>query len=228
MKGKDAMFNRIIVATDLSAASFAIANYLGGLRAYGARQCLLLLCLDLQETASTALSYTTAPLERILSQQKAILEKEGFEVETRIIPGFAKREINRVAAEENYSLIVVGSQGHSMVGEALLGGVAYEVIHSARKPVLLVPIKMKQVNGDLGVQPASCDFSEHVLFPTDFSENADHAFTYVEKLATDGARRITLLHVQDKARIDLPIKAPIIILTEPVDTSYADDANRPT
>ena len=123
-------------------------------------------------------------------------------METRIIPGFAKREINRVATEENYSLIVVGSQGHSMLGAALLGGIAYEVIHSARKPVLLVPIKVKQVDGDVGIQAARCDFSEHVLFPTDFSENADHAFTYVVSLATDGARRITLLHVQDKARID--------------------------
>ena len=196
------MFKRFIVATDLSPASFAIVNCLGGLSVYGAKQCLLLLCLDLQQAASTALSYTTAPLESILGQQRKILEKQGFDVETRILPGFAKREINRVAAEEGYSLIVVGSQGHSMVGEALLGGVAYEVIHSARKPVLLVRLEMKQGAGNVCVQATRCDFNEHVLFPTDFSENADHAFTYVEKLATDGARRITLLHVQDRARID--------------------------
>ncbi|OGA45244.1 MAG: hypothetical protein A3F74_26770 [Betaproteobacteria bacterium RIFCSPLOWO2_12_FULL_62_58] len=196
------MFSRFIVATDLSPASFAIVNCLGGLRAFGAKQCLLLQCLNFQQAASTALSYTTAPLEGILGQQKEILEKLGFEVETKIIPGFAKLEINRVAAEENYSLIVVGSQGHSMVGEMLLGGVASEVIHSARKPVLLVRIEMKEDAGNACVQAARCDFSEHVLFPADFSENADHAFTYVERLAADGARRITLLHVQDKARID--------------------------
>lgn len=196
------MFKRFIVATDLSSASFAIVNCLGGLRAYGAKQCLLLLCLDLQQAASVGLSNTTAPLENVLNQQKEILIKGGFEVEARILPGFAKQEINRVAAEEDYSLIVVGSQGHSMVGEALLGGVAYEVIHSARKPVLLVPLEMKKEAGNLCIQAARCDFMEHVLFPTDFSENADHAFNYVEKLATDGARRITLLHVQDRARID--------------------------
>lgn len=69
------MFNRIIVATDLSAASFAIANYLGGLRAYGAKQCLLLLCLDLQETASTGLSYTTAPLEASSANKKQYWKK---------------------------------------------------------------------------------------------------------------------------------------------------------
>lgn len=196
------MFSRIVVATDLSPASFAIVNCVGGMRAFGAKECLLLQCLNLQEAASTAFSYTTAPLEGILAQQKEILEKQGFEVETKIIPGFAKREINRLAAEENYSLVVVGSHGHSMLGEVLLGGVASEVIHSARKPVLLVPLEMKLGAGDVCIRGAGCDFSEHVLFPTDFSENADQAFSYVEKLAADGARRITLLHVQDKARVD--------------------------
>ena len=53
-------------------------------------------------------------------------------METRILPGFAKSEINRVAGEEDYSLIVVGTQGRSMVGEALPGGIAYAVIHSAQ------------------------------------------------------------------------------------------------
>lgn len=201
-KGEKTIFSRIIVATDLSPASFAVVNCLGGLRAFGAKQCLLLQCLNFRQASSIALSYTTAALKDFLGQQKAILEKQGFEVEARIVPGFAKREINRVAAEEDYSLIVVGSQGHSMVGEALLGGVASEVIHSARKAVLLVPLEMKQDADDVYLRRAGCDFSEHVLFPTDFSENADHAFTYVEKLAADGARRITLLHVQDKARIE--------------------------
>lgn len=196
------MFKRFIVATDLSPASFGVVNCLGGLRTYGATHCLLLQCLNLQQAASTALSYTTEPLEKFLGQQKDVLEKQGYEVKARIVPGFAKQEINRIAAAENYSLVVVGAQGQSMVGEALLGGVASAVIHSARKPVLLVPLTEKPGEGDVCVQATRCDFNEHVLFPTDFSENADHAFTYVRKLAIDGAKRITLLHVQDKARID--------------------------
>ena len=52
------------------------------------------------------------------------------------------------------------------------------------------------------MQAARCDFSEHILFPTDFSENAKHAFTYVEQLVAAGAKRVTLLHVQDRTRID--------------------------
>lgn len=195
------MFSRLIVATDLSPASYAVVSCLGGLRAYGAKQCLLLQCLTLQEAGATAYSYSTEHLEGPLDEQKAILEKQGFEVVARVVPGFAKQEINRIAAEENYSLIVVGSQGHSLVGGKLLGGVASGIIHSARKPVLLVPIE-KKPGEDNACQPVRCEFTGHVLFPTDFSENADHAFTYLRKLANDGVQRITLLHVQDKTHIE--------------------------
>lgn len=195
------MFNRFIVATDLSPASFALVCCLGGLKDYGAKQCLLLHCISFQEATSTALSYTTHNLEKPFNEQKAILEKLGFEVETRIATGSAKREINRIAMEEDYAFIVVGSQGQSMVTEALLGGVASAVINTARKPVLVVPIKMKE-GEENACQVKRSDFAAHVLFPTDFSMNADHAFSYIEKIAALGARRITLMHVQDRAHIE--------------------------
>jgi nucleotide-binding universal stress UspA family protein len=41
----------------------------------------------------------------------------------------------------------------------------------------------------------------HVLFPTDFSDNAEHAFSYVKKLAEFKAECISLLHVQDEAKL---------------------------
>ncbi|HPU84763.1 MAG TPA: universal stress protein [Candidatus Latescibacteria bacterium] len=200
------MFSRVIVATDLSPASYAVVNCVGGLKAYGAKECLLLQCLSLQEVGSVALSYTTAFLENSLNEQKEVLEKQGFAVETRIVPRLATREINRVAEKEDYSLIVIGSQGHSMVREALLGGVASAVLNQARKPVLV--IRVEPVPGDANgcLRAARCDFSGHILYPTDFSENADLAFTYVEKLAAEGARHVTLLHVQDKTRIESYLK----------------------
>lgn len=44
-----AMFDRIIVATDLSPASEAVVDCLGGLKVSGVKHCLLLQCLSLQE-----------------------------------------------------------------------------------------------------------------------------------------------------------------------------------
>ncbi|MRR11193.1 universal stress protein, partial [bacterium] len=42
----------------------------------------------------------------------------------------------------------------------------------------------------------------HVLYCTDFSESAERAFSCVSGLAALGAGRITLLHVQDRQRIE--------------------------
>lgn len=196
------MFERVIVATDLSPASDALVGCLAGLRAFGARQALLLQCLDMQQATSVALSYSTAVLDDYLERQRQVLEQQGFEVETRIVPGFAKSEINRIAREEDYALIVVGSQGHGIIGEALLGGVASEVLHGAARPVLIMRLERDQESGAVSVVPAGCDPMNHILFPTDFSENADLAFTFLERMVATGARRVTLLHVQDLARIE--------------------------
>ncbi|WP_173064748.1 universal stress protein [Sulfurimicrobium lacus] len=195
------MFERFIVATDLSPASDAVVGCLAGLRVLGASHALLLQCLDMQQATSIALSYTTSVLDDYLARQKARLEGQGFEVETRIVPGFAKSEVNRIAREEDYGLVVVGSHGHSMLGEALLGGVASEVLHGAGQPILVMRLERNKDTGEVCVLPAGCDLAAHVLFPTDFSENADLAFTVVENMAAAGTRRITLMHVQDSARL---------------------------
>jgi len=200
------MLSKFIIATDLSPASYAVVNCLGGLKVYGAKHCLLLLCLSILEASSVAASDTTAKIDSRLKEQKQILEKQGFKVETKVVPMSAKWEINRIAGEKNYSLIVVGCHAHSMMSEALMGGVAYDIIHSARKPVLIVRLGKKQEGEKVCVQASRCDFSGHILFPTDFSENADQAFTFLEKLVSDGAKHVTLLHVQDRTRIDPHLK----------------------
>ena len=46
----------------------------------------------------------------------------------------------------------------------------------------------------------------HILFPTDFSENATHAFEAVKHLSVSGAKEVTLFHVQDKGCIDPHLK----------------------
>lgn len=200
------MFERIIVGTDLSPASSAVANCLGGLKAYGAGHCLLLQCLSLQEATSVALTYSTERLHQALKEQKDALEKQGFKVETRIAPGFALQEINRAAAEENYQLIVVGTIKHSLAAEAFMGGITSDLIHYARKPVLVLRLEASPEGGLQCRKAGLSDFSGPILFPADFSENSDNAFVFVEELAAAGAGRITLMHVQDKDKIDPHLK----------------------
>lgn len=200
------MFKRIIVATDLSHVSYAVVSCLSGLQAYGAEHCLLLQCLSFSNAASTAYSYHTESLEGMLNEQKEILAKQGFTVEARIVVGTPKREIARIAVKEDYALIVVGAQGQSLAEEKLLGGVAYGIINKTVKPVLVIPVE-KTPGEDTACEPvARCDFSDHALFATDFSEMANNAFTTVEKLVTQGLKKVTLFHVQDKTKLEQHLK----------------------
>jgi len=196
------MFERIIVATDLSPASFAIVNCLGGLRTLGAEQCLLLQCLSFHEAASMAYSYQTEPAESRLNEQKQILEQQGYSVEARTVVGAAKREVSRIAVEEDYSLIVVGTQGESLIVGKLLGGVAYGIINSAETPVLVMPVEKKPGADDACEPVARCSFGDHIMFATDFSEMADSAFDSVKRLVAEGVKKVTLVHVQDKTKLE--------------------------
>lgn len=196
------MFSRVLVATDLSDASFAFVRCLETLRSYGTFRCLLLLCLSAQEGASLALSYSTEAIEDRLRQQKKILEGYGFSVETRVETGAPKREINRIAVQGEYSLVVVGSKSHSFLADTLLGSVASEVLLTMTKPVLVIRLEAADKTDPACARASKCDLQGNILFPTDFSENADLAFTWVERLVECGARRVKLLHVQDRTRIE--------------------------
>jgi len=193
------MFERVIVVADLSDDSYALVERLGALKAYGVKECLLLHCLDGRGANSITLSYITSVVEANLKAKQEILEQLGYTVESRIVPGSAKKMVNKIAVEEDYALIVVGDQKHSLTSETFLGGVASEVIHYAQKPVLLV--RLGEETAKDAAEIASFGLSDHILFPTDFSKNADQAFQYLSKLASVGVKQITLLHVQDQTRI---------------------------
>jgi nucleotide-binding universal stress UspA family protein len=195
------MFKRNIVSTDLSQAAYALVNCLGGLKSYEAEKCLLLQCLSLQEAASLSFAYSSSVIEESLRIQKEILEKQGYEVETRIVPGVTKHEVSRIAEEEDYSLIVVGAQLESLTKEIFFNGLAYEIIYHAMKPILIIRLKDDPSEGLSCISSTGCDINNNILFATDFSDNADNAFEYVKGMVSDGAKKVTLLHVQDKNHI---------------------------
>jgi nucleotide-binding universal stress UspA family protein len=200
------MFKQLVIATDLSKDSRAVISNLEGLKNYGAQKCLLIQVLSLGETIGIddmhkAAAYTE--FGKILEIQKEMLEKQGFKVDTALLPGFPTNEINRAASKED-SLIVVGAQRHSFSGEVFFSALADDLIHIAQKPILLVRLSEKDrdtKDSASHVKITGCEPGNHVLFPTDFSDNADLAFTYITKIADGKAKKITLLHVQDDSRI---------------------------
>ncbi len=199
------MFSKILVATDMSEASSQVICPLGNLKTLGTREALLIHCFNVRDVGGLAnqLMELSKPS---FEKQKKMLEEQGFKTTGKMVLGFPHIEINRIAEESDCSMIVIGSHGQTMAGEILLGSVASAIIHSATKPVLLLRLKLKDKGGTKKCEPAGCAPLNHVLFPTDFSDNAEHAFQYVKKIAECGAKKITLIHVQDETRIEKHLK----------------------
>lgn len=198
------MFSKMLVATDLSEVSEQAICALGDLKHLGTREAVLVHVFNIRDVGTLA-DRLMEMAKPAFDRQKKLLEDMGYAVDARMVLGLPQIEINNQADEHDCSLVVIGSTGGSMVREIILGGVASAVLHNATRPVLLLHLREKDEKGEPGYA-ATCDPLKHILFPTDFSDNAEHAFAYVNKIAKSGAKRITLLHVQDKGRIDKHLK----------------------
>ncbi len=194
------MFSKVLVATDLSAASEGVLRCVKGLAPLGTDRVLLVHAIGVQGLENMVHGMPDF-LEPPLAKQREFLEQEGFPTESMLLTGPAPLEVTRIAAERQASLIVVGTHGATLARELLIGGTAMEIVHQATVPVLVIRLKIMEGEGTVRCVGACQDLRQHVLFCTDFSETADRAFAYVKKIVASGARRVTLLHVQDRRRI---------------------------
>jgi len=201
MERRKGMFKKMIVASELTKGESEIVRCLKGFRNLGTEKILLLRCLNTYEMEAKTSSLITDVFEENFLKQKNILEGMGFEVETSVIAGVVKNEINKIAEEEDYSIIAAGNAKHTIIGEALFGGVAHELISSVKKPLLLIRIPDDASKMEEGAMEG-CDLTKHILFTTDFSPNSQKAFDFLKKMAAGGAKRFTIVHVMDEAHVN--------------------------
>lgn len=194
------MFSRVLLVTDRSKESDALVTCIRGLSDLGADEILLLYCLRLPE-ASGLIKSMDEFVRPALEKQRAMLRAQGLQADIQLAPGDPAEAISRAAQEHDAALVVLDEHPHGILGEVLFGFLATAVSRRAARPVLIVRF---HPCGDVcaaceGTFP--CRPLEHVLFPTDFSDNAQRAFKVVEEIVRAVHPRVTLLHVQDKARI---------------------------
>lgn len=199
------MFTKALFATDLSPASDAVIDCMEGLRSLGTSEILLLHAVFVHahypETYDTEDTLRKASAPK-LDEQRARLQTMGFQVTAEMVVGSPPRVILEYAEQQDVSVIVVGSHGASLQRDILLGSVANEVVHRATRPVLVVRHKiLEDAAGHTRCEAACTDLLADVLHPTDFSDIAERAFTYAEKMVASGVKRVRLLHVQDRAKL---------------------------
>ena len=201
------MFKKILIASDLSPVSDSVITCMKGFKSLGVEEVILFYALGIRHIDSLKYLIKDAVEPALIKQQNTI-KAEGFNTTLEIAPGIPSEEIKRVANEKNVSLIIVGSHGESAASHLLfrIGKVTSEVLHSHEKPLLLIRTKVTEVNGEKCVAPSCVDFKEKILYATDFSDTAQRAFDYAERIVEDGCKNVTLLHVQDKTKIDTHLK----------------------
>ncbi len=134
------MFTKILFPTDFSRAAEHALMYLGKIAAD--TKCPVTIMHVLEEKPADA--ETAKRMEEdslfFLNSKKQRLESMGAKlVSTELTYGEAAGVILVRAKEENFSIIVMGSTGKSLVKGALLGSVSNEVARHAELPVLLIP-----------------------------------------------------------------------------------------
>ena len=198
------MFRKAIIATDLSAASDSVVQKAKQLLTLGTEEILLLQCIEPMEAFSVAYSETDDKVKKLLQEQKGMLEGFGFKTTAEVVFGSITEEVNRIASERGYSLILIGSKGRSFLKDVLLGGVATRIIQNAEIPTLVLRLAPEGDKHEIVcLFPQDCEhINSRILFATDFSHNAETAFGYVQTLVSMGTRNVDLIHVQDMIKLE--------------------------
>ncbi|MDF1483927.1 universal stress protein [Ramlibacter sp. H39-3-26] len=82
--------------------------------------------------------YYAEESEKVLGPVRKYLARKGVEVKGIAKIGHAGETIAKTADTGKYDLLVMGSHGHGLFGNLVLGSVATQVLASSKVPVLLV------------------------------------------------------------------------------------------
>jgi nucleotide-binding universal stress UspA family protein len=139
------MFTRILFAHDGGMLAERVLVYLEHVARVEAAEVIVLHVYDLPERYSAADGYETlrAQYESVASEivDDAVAHLQERDVNARgfAVVGDSARVILETAAQEDISLIVIGSRSPSSMAELMLGSVSQEVLRHASCPVLVVP-----------------------------------------------------------------------------------------
>lgn len=192
------MMDKLLIASDLSAASDSLIRCAAGLRRLGAKEALLVhaLCMRHYRDMRGVVEPMIAPR---LEAQAEMLGRAGIRTRTEVLPGQACEEILRAAARSQADAIVMATRSGSLAHDLLTGNTVLAVLGHAGRPVLVLQAREEDPRWSCCRQTGAW-IGDHVLHPTDFSDAAELAFDAVRQLAGAGASRVTLVHVQDPGR----------------------------
>jgi len=88
--------------------------------------------------ATAVAEYHEQEAQKVLNAIGKFLQRNGVRHTTRWVVGHPGQEIVKAAKKEKAHMVVMGTHGHGILGRALLGSVAQNVVTDCEVPVLLV------------------------------------------------------------------------------------------
>ena len=189
------MFEKVLVSMDLSPATEALVSALPGLREFGTRE------LALVHVAKPFSGRTSESLTRVggirdrLNGLADRLRDIGFSVTVSVQTGEPVAEVVKAVEATDPDVVLVGSRSHTLIREAFIGSVAWDVVRRVGRPVLLQRIEPNRDDPEAALEGRGSGLPEHVVYPTDFSDTANRALPWLLGIVRDAAPSLTLLHV---------------------------------
>jgi nucleotide-binding universal stress UspA family protein len=185
---------RAVYATDLSAASeAAIENEtcLECLGRIGVESIHLVTVVPSNVHAGMPGVNFEERRRRGLDRYRGVMEGAGFEVETHVVRGTPYRRINGIAETVHADLTIVGSRGQSPLENRVIGSTARNLARTTVVPLLVNRVERGTDDPDVLRE----HLFQRILYPTDFSENAERAYDAFSYLR-HATQEATLLHVR--------------------------------
>lgn len=207
------MFEKVLIATDFSKHAKKVIECIGEMP--GLKEVLLLNVISRDPLARVWDPVSEIKdIEKKLEEETKAIAAPGVTVKVKavsVLEGEVASAINKVAIEENASLVAMGARGRSLIMSTLLGSSSRNVLRFGRTHLLIMRYKTLDDNT---MEKYCARVFAKVLFPTDLSQTSEVALSFLKNLT--GIGEIVLLNVVSKGETDEEIKASVAAANEKI------------
>jgi nucleotide-binding universal stress UspA family protein len=208
------MFEKVLIPTDFSNYARSVIECIGEIP--GVKDVVLLNVV----TRPTITRFwdpvaEVKAAEKKLMEEKSAIRVPGINVKVRavsVLEGEVASAIQKVAEEEKVSLVAMGARGKSRIRSALLGSASRNVLRFGDTHLLIIRYRVIE---DSDLEKHCTSIFAKVLFPTDFSQPAEAALSFLKNLS--GIGELMLLNVVSKGETDEEIDANLTAATREID-----------